>query len=179
MNTLWFAFIIYILGMGVVLYVRPSLMFDGGAWKEFGLTKTNNNTTIFPFWMFVILWSIASYVVGTLCVLGFSAVATPEGVADVNDSPPPQEKEVAVVSERPLLDFHEITEATQEMNEDMAGPTLEALLGAPNKHRKRPSAPPARNRKQKKRIPGYYVKGMMNGKPTYVYYGKQSPFDEE
>ena len=172
MNALWFAFIIYIAGMAVVLYFRPSLMFDGGAWKEFGLTTTHNNTTIFPFWMFVIVWSIASYTVGTLCVIGFSGVstqnsATPEDIVTVNQE---------------LLEPSSNSEANESINdsepikpkprraakEDLEfNETLEEVLE---------EAPRRRHRKKKaKPVPGYYVKGVVNGKPTYVYYGKNPP----
>lgn len=167
MNTLWFAFVIYIAGMAAVLYFRPSLMFDGGAWKEFGLAKTNNNTTIFPFWMFVILWSITSYVVGTMCVIGFSGLSglsstdTVENLVEVVPEPI-RKVEPAPPKEAGDLEFHEIAEASKEMEEELN--EMKPI------HRRRKA------KKPKKPVPGYYVKGIgKGGKSTYVYYGTEPP----
>jgi hypothetical protein len=203
MNTLWFAFIIYILGMAVVLYVRPSLMFDGGAWKEFGLTATNNNTTIFPFWMFVILWSIASYVAGTLCVLGFSSLST-QGVdagpvAEAEETPVAEGQETPVaetavaetaVAETPVAEAKE--KATNELQfKDISKATLQ-MQKAMNRKRKlklnranRVSAvsavssePSEPSEPSAKPVSGYYIKGKnKNGKSTYIYYGTEPPFE--
>jgi hypothetical protein len=67
MSILWFAFGIYILGVALVLFLRPSLMFHEGAglWKEFGLGASSQRT-LFPFWLFTIVWAVVSYVVATL-----------------------------------------------------------------------------------------------------------------
>ncbi len=76
MTTLWIAFGIYIVGIAVVLLIRPANMFQpgGGTWKEFGLSNTGNYT-IFPFWMFAILWAIVSYALGMLAITFFASVA--------------------------------------------------------------------------------------------------------
>lgn len=67
MSVLWIAFGIYILGVASVLYVRPTSMFrnDGKAWKEFGLSN-KSAYTVFPFWLFTILWAILSYTFATM-----------------------------------------------------------------------------------------------------------------
>lgn len=67
MSNLWFAFGIYIVGVALVLFFRPSLMFQEGAgvWKEFGLGTTGQRT-LFPFWLFTIVWALLSYVLATL-----------------------------------------------------------------------------------------------------------------
>ena len=52
---------LYLLGVVIILYFKPSLMFDKeGSWKEFGLKLTERHTW-FPFWLFCILWAILSY----------------------------------------------------------------------------------------------------------------------
>jgi hypothetical protein len=52
---------IYLLGVVLVLYFKPSLMFDDdGVWKEFSLSQDDKHTW-FPFWLFCILWAILSY----------------------------------------------------------------------------------------------------------------------
>ena len=51
----------YLLGVVVVLYLKPALMFnDDGTWKEFSLTIDDTHTWI-PFWLFCILWAILCY----------------------------------------------------------------------------------------------------------------------
>jgi hypothetical protein len=56
------ACLIYLVGVGIVLYIRPSSMFrPGGTWREFGLGDSES-CTLFPFWMFSIVWAIFSYV---------------------------------------------------------------------------------------------------------------------
>jgi len=143
--------------------------------------------------MFVILWSIASYVAGTLCVLGFSSLST-QGVeetvaadaakaaetaetADTAVEAPVEEAEAAEAPEAPEaaeekavgeLQFNDISKATLQMKKVMEK----------RKHRKRvrtnadPVEPPA------KPVPGYYIKGKnKNGKSTYIYYGKEPPFE--
>jgi len=168
MNTLWFAFVIYIAGMAAVLYFRPSLMFDGGTWKEFGLAKTNNNTTIFPFWMFVILWSITSYVVGTMCVIGFSGLSglsstdTTENLVEVVPEPITKVESAPSPKEAADLEFQEIAEASKEMEEEL--------------NEMKPIQRRRKAKKPKKPVPGYYVKGIgKGGKSTYVYYGTEPP----
>ena len=53
----------YLLGVVIILYFKPELMFDkDGAWKEFGLTL-NEKHTWFPFWLFAILWAMISYAI--------------------------------------------------------------------------------------------------------------------
>jgi hypothetical protein len=60
MRTLLYAAILYLIGIVVILLLRPSLMFDDdGNWKEFGIvTKAHS---IFPFWLFCITWAVLSY----------------------------------------------------------------------------------------------------------------------
>ena len=74
MAVLWLAFSIYIVGIATVLVIRPSIMFhsNGASWKEFGLSS-NGSHTVFPFWMFAIVWSLISYALATL---GMMFVAT-------------------------------------------------------------------------------------------------------
>jgi len=67
MRTLLFAAILYLIGVIVVLLVRPTLMFDeAGNWKEFGTADAKH--TIFSFWLFCIVWAVASYII---CILFF------------------------------------------------------------------------------------------------------------
>ena len=76
MSILWFAFGIYIIGVAIVLYIRPGIMFreDGGAWREFGLSG-KGGYTVFPFWLFAVVWAFLSYTIATIGALMLTRVA--------------------------------------------------------------------------------------------------------
>jgi hypothetical protein len=80
MSVLWFALGIYIVGIAIVLFIRPNSMFSASGWKEFGLANTANYT-VFPFWMFAIVWAVVSYAVASLFTL---TVASLIGSDDIN-----------------------------------------------------------------------------------------------
>ena len=84
MSVLWIAFGIYIVGIATLLVLRPASMFhsDGSSWKEFGLSS-NTSHTVFPFWMFAIVWAIISYALATL---GMMFVATTTLRSEYNDT---------------------------------------------------------------------------------------------
>jgi hypothetical protein len=65
---------IYIIGVAVILYIRPSIMFRESGWKEFGLASTGNYT-VFPFWMFTFAWAIVAYAMATLGAVFFASAA--------------------------------------------------------------------------------------------------------
>jgi len=72
MRTLLFSGILYLIGIIVVLLIRPFLMFDEkGEWKEFGMISKEH--TIFPFWMFCIVWAVVSYMISLLLVGEFAS----------------------------------------------------------------------------------------------------------
>lgn len=53
--------LLYLVGVVLVLYLKPTLMFDkSGTWKEFGFVKDDKRTW-FPFWLFCILWAFISF----------------------------------------------------------------------------------------------------------------------
>ena len=86
MEILWLAIFLYSIGLAVVLHFKPALMFHPttGAWKEFGYQR-GSRYTIFPFWLFAIVWALMSYVLAAtitwmLPVLGvFSTFSSEEG----------------------------------------------------------------------------------------------------
>jgi hypothetical protein len=153
--------------------------------------------------MFVILWSIASYVAGTLCVLGFSSLST-QGVetADTADAAPVA---AAPVEEAPVAEKEEVEEADTAETAETVADTADAS-GKPakaveelqfndiskatrqmKKVMEKRKAPRRRNRLSSelpetgnppKPVPGYYIKGKnKNGKSTYIYYGEEPPFE--
>ena len=59
--------ILYLLGVGVILYIKPLLMFTpDGQWKEFGIGQRDERYSPFPFWLFCFVWAIVSYILVTL-----------------------------------------------------------------------------------------------------------------
>ena len=95
MRTLLLSGILYLIGVIIVLLIRPSLMFnENGEWKEFGMVSLEH--TIFPFWMFCILWAIVSYMISLLLVGEFSGkVAVVAGLGatapSLYESEPPED----------------------------------------------------------------------------------------
>ena len=85
MSVLWFALGIYIISIAVVLFLRPSSMFSASGWKEFGLANTANYT-IFPFWMFAIVWAVVSYAVASLFTLTVASGVDSEEAANINNN---------------------------------------------------------------------------------------------
>jgi hypothetical protein len=54
---------IYLIGVAVVLVIKPSFMFaPDGNWKEFGIGQNEARYTSFPFWLFCLVWAVISYV---------------------------------------------------------------------------------------------------------------------
>jgi len=65
--------ILYLTGIAVVLFFRPSLMFHrDGRWKEFGVGDIDGGT-VFPFWLFCIIWAAVSYITVHL-LIGAAAI---------------------------------------------------------------------------------------------------------
>ena len=55
---------LYLVGVAVVLVIKPSFMFTpDGNWKEFGIGQSEARYTTFPFWLFCLLWAVLSYVI--------------------------------------------------------------------------------------------------------------------
>lgn len=67
MKSLLFAGFLYLLGVAIVLLGKPELMFqENGDWKEFGIGRDPKKNTWMPVWMFMILWSVISYIIAVL-----------------------------------------------------------------------------------------------------------------
>lgn len=88
MTLLIYSGLLYLLGISIVLYFKPELMFSKeGNWKEFGLGRNKEKYTWLPFWLFAIMWAMMSYIVVLV-------IATHTGLGGVN-----YEKEINVVNE--------------------------------------------------------------------------------
>lgn len=74
MRTLILSAVLYLLGIAILLLFRPALMFKkDGSWKEFGTTSVDHS--VFPFWLFCIVWAILSYMITMLIVGEYSTAA--------------------------------------------------------------------------------------------------------
>jgi hypothetical protein len=63
MRLLIFSGVVYLVGVAIVLLLRPELMFTpDGIWKEFGIGRSPETHTWMPFWLFCILWALFSYI---------------------------------------------------------------------------------------------------------------------
>ena len=64
MQRLIAAGVLYLIGVAIILVIKPSVMFtDDGTWKEFGIGRNTNTHTWMPFWFFAILWALTSYII--------------------------------------------------------------------------------------------------------------------
>ena len=76
MEIIWVAIVIYSAGLAAVLYLRPALMFnENGKWKEFGYNRDSRHT-IFPFWLFAIVWAFLSYALAAAGIWYSAAAST-------------------------------------------------------------------------------------------------------
>lgn len=154
------AFSIYILGIAVMLYLRPSIMFrPGGTWKEFGVGRGENYTVI-PFWLFAIFWAFISYGVGLVIMSQFASIALgafPEQVGPSMTMPMPvQQSAPAPQMQVPQM---QAPQAQSQPTPNFIKP-VSSLIGIPNSQ------------------PGYYVlqnNGLPGTQAQYVYYGTSPP----
>jgi hypothetical protein len=151
MKTLLFSMVFYLLGIAGMLFFRPRLMFHrDGRWKEFGL----EDGTMFPFWLFCIVWAIVSYVLARLIIV--DVVTAPFAAA-------------AAVSPMLPLDENSIPNLNETIGKHRRkNATVPASAAAP-------VPVPAQEMK-----PGYYrlnAASMEKGIPRYVYVGPEEPED--
>jgi hypothetical protein len=151
MSALWYAVAIYMIGIAIVLYVRPKAMFrENGMWKEFGLA-TDADQTIFPFWMFAIIWAILSYALATLALLFFASVTMNSSDASVSNTPNmhPNASFMQPISTHPNVP--QMSQAMPQMSQAM--PHMSS------------------------RTPGYYILDPYANpaQPRYIYYGMDPP----
>jgi hypothetical protein len=167
MSVLYLALAIYIAGVATVLYVRPSIMFhpDNGTWKEFGLDSSNRNT-IFPLWMFTIVWAFLSYAIASLgnvvvanVVLNSSPetqVATPISELRYTEAAPVSQ---VVHTEAPLTRVRAPRAPRIPAASATAAATTDMVTTAANAQ-----------------LPGYYiVEPQPSGVPKFVYFGHSPP----
>jgi hypothetical protein len=58
----------------------------GGAWREFGLSDSKQST-LFPFWMFALVWALISYAIATCFMIVTSSLANSSPGLEVFSTP--------------------------------------------------------------------------------------------
>lgn len=97
MTLLIYSGLLYLLGISIVLYFKPEIMFSKeGNWKEFGLGRNQERYTWLPFWLFAIMWAMMSYII-------ILVIASHTGLGGVNYT-----NEINVVNEE--IDMNNISQ---------------------------------------------------------------------
>ncbi len=82
MECLLAAGILYLIGVALVLAIKPGWMFmEDGTWKEFGIGRNPATHTWMPFWLFAVLWALISYI---LVVVAYAIFGTKTTLAETN-----------------------------------------------------------------------------------------------
>ena len=173
MSVLYLALAIYVIGVALVLYIRPSVMFhpDNGTWKEFGL-DSGRNSTVFPLWMFTIVWAFLSYAIASIgnvfvanIVLNSavgapeSHIATPISELRYTEAAPPSQ---VVHTENTLMPA---PRARAPRMPKVAPPSIPAM-----------TAPVSATGTAPTQLPGYYiVEPQPSGVPKFIYFGHEPP----
>ena len=89
MSLLIYSGLLYLVGISIILALKPSLMFSkDGNWKEFGIGRSRERYTWMPFWLFAILWAMISYMIVLVIVgnmnTGTVNTVTHTGVSNVS-----------------------------------------------------------------------------------------------
>ncbi len=157
-QTLWYAFAIYLIGVGVVLYLRPTLMFGpGGVWREFGLSD-DESCTLFPFWLFAIVWAVMSYALASMIMIVIAGMTIQDEIPGFNG--------LEIISEP-----EEISPVSNTNN--FKAPKMNKTNTSTNSINMKKSNTSNMNNKA-----GYYVLNTSKNEPSYVYIGKEPPSEE-
>ncbi len=104
MTLLIYSGLLYLLGISIILILKPELMFGkDGSWKEFGLGRNKQKYTWMPFWLFAISWAIISYLIVLILAsaTGLGGVTHNTEVSVKNNSLEPEN--VSIKSMTPVL----------------------------------------------------------------------------
>jgi hypothetical protein len=141
---------LYLVGVGIVLMIKPSLMFTpDGDWKEFGIGQREDRYTPFPFWLFCLTWALVTY----FLVLVVEPYLFPE-----------ISREVYKVDPLPVEVNEEVVMNNKRRNNNRRRPVLEEDIEVD----------------EAMELPkGYYVLNKkatrLSGVPKYVYLGPEEP----
>lgn len=172
MEILWLAIVFYTLGLAAALHFRPALMFnENGTWKEFGYQRgTGSRHTLFPFWLFAVVWAFLSYAVAaaiswSMAGPALGAVTAATSFLSGNDTD--DDAMSAASAESDEDDVMPVSRVSEPVRRPRGRPRKSNIVEAP------PSS--------KKPRAGYYVLDpdtRDEGIRRYIYYGDERPADE-
>lgn len=102
MKQLLYSGLLYLVGVSVVLALKPALMFtEEGTWKEFGIGRDSEQYTWLPFWLFSIIWAMLAYIIVATLVGAAGAAAVLAAGAFGADTAPIESISVEPIAELP------------------------------------------------------------------------------
>lgn len=166
MEILWLAIVFYTVGLAIVLHFRPALMFhENGTWKEFGYQRsTGSRHTLFPFWLFAVVWAFLSYAVAA--AIAWSMTGTAMGA-------------VTAASAFLSRSSEESSDESDESDDDVM--PVSRVSEPARRPRGRPRKSDVVESSSKKPRAGYYVLDpdtRDEGIRKYIYYGDDRPADD-
>jgi hypothetical protein len=173
MRVILFSVVVYLLGVAVVLFLRPRLMFqEDGRWKEFGLR--DEATTPFPFWLYCLVWAMISYFLTSVLIAD-----TPVNITAAATTAATVASASQAATTRLPAQISEAVTGKGEENEMTNAQLLKPLPPAKNQRRNRSESVGSASEAPKK---GFYKLtggGKKGGVPRYIYLGSEPPSDAE
>ena len=151
MSLLIYSGLLYLVGVSVILALKPELMFSkDGNWKEFGLGRNHARYTWMPFWLFVIIWAIISYLI-------ILVIASNTGLGGVSSN-------TSMSAENAYIE-----------SENIVNNVVNNVKGRRSANRLSKNGVPSMDDMKK----GYYLlntnETVKNGVPKYIYLGPKAP----
>jgi hypothetical protein len=180
MEVLWLAILLYSVGLAIVLHLRPALMFHAnGTWKEFGYQRsTESRYTIFPFWLFAVVWAFVSYAVASAVAWSWMSASAAAGAATAvsrnRNWLSSEDEESDAMMMTPIGSAPQYADEEEDMDDEgaMEQPVSQMM-------ERRPRGRPRGSTKKPRQ--GYYVLASSPGSPEtsglqrYIYYGTTPP----
>jgi hypothetical protein len=165
MEVLWLAILLYSVGLAIILQLRPAIMFhENGTWKEFGYQRSaESRHTIFPFWLFAVVWAFVSYAVAS--AITWSVVAGAVAASTSRNWLSHEEEEADT-----MMTMTPIGSEPEYEDEDM----IPASMMPERRPRGRPRGSTTKTTARQ----GYYVlapRDTNTGLQRYIYYGSTPP----
>ena len=150
MYLLIYSGLLYLLGISIVLVLKPDLMFlSNGSWKEFGIGRSKERYTWLPFWLFAIMWAIISYII------------------------------VLVIASHTQSRHDELQQTINSMEIPVLNDTIEPENLTKKALSPTPVSLPKNNASSMDMKKGYYIlnteETMKKGIPKYIYLGPEAP----
>jgi len=171
MELLWLAIVFYSIGLGLVLHLKPALMFnENGTWKEFGYQREvgASRYTVFPFWLFAITWAFVSYTLAAAVAWNWSRSGAGIGAMAALAAARSQVSHIDEEYDETVAPDAELEEGEEELEAVPVSQTIRLP-----RRRNRPQTPARKPR------PGYYVLDPASetaaGLRRYIYFGDNPP----